>query len=159
MKRLIVAALLSTPALAFSAPSYLDIDHVAGLVDGSIMKVNPEIELLSTGVARYANPAYDEEVEDSPKWIEGEWFVKEPVLTEDEEQADNAQEIYDERKTDLRSVFCETWDRTLCWDIEQLSFNQLDADCEEDCDLDPTQEYKMYREGRTATREVLITRR
>ena len=159
MKRLIAAALLLTPALAFSAPTYLTIDDVVELVDGALMRVNPEIELLSSGVARYANPAYDEEVEDSLKWIEGEWFVKEPVLTEEEREAENAQEVYDERKADLRSVFCETWDWTLCWDIEQLTFNQLDPQCEEDCELDPTQEYKMYREGRGSTRKVVITRR
>ena len=159
MKRLIAAIILSAPALAIAGPTYLAIDEVSNLVDGSVMKVNPEVELLSTGVARYPNPDYDEEMEDSVKWIEGEWFVKEPVLSEDEEQADNAQEIYDERKADLRSVFCETWDRTLCWDIEQLTFNQLDPECEEECELNSTQEYKMYREGRAATRKVVISQR
>lgn len=159
MKRLLAAIILSAPAIALAGPTYLAIDDVANLVDGSVMEVNPAIELLSTGVARYANPDYDEEIEDSVKWFEGEWFVKAPELTEEEEQADNAQEIYDERKAELRSVFCETWDRTDCWDIEQLTFTQADLECEEECELDVTQEYKMYKEGRTATRKVFITQR
>ena len=161
MKRLTVAATLFAPALAWAVGPFLSIDDTAALMDGAKMTTNPNtIEYLSTGVARIPNPAHDPDDVDSENYITGEWFIKEPTLSEAEEGLDNAQEIYEQRKAELRSVFCESWDRTLCWDFKQLTFDLEDPKCEgDDCALSKTQTYRMYRQGRGATRTVVVSRR
>ena len=161
MKSSIAIVALFAPAMAWGVGPFLSIDETAALVDGATMTTNPKvIEYVSTGVARYPNPQYDAEVEGSEKYVTGEWFIKEPELSAEEEQLENAQELYEERKASLRSVFCEAWDRTLCWDLKQLTFERQDADCEgDDCALSKTQTYRFYRQGRGQTRTIVVSQR
>lgn len=161
MKRLIIGAALFAPALTWGVGPFVNIDDTAQLMNGAVMQTNPKtIEYLSTGDARYPNPKYDANDEESEKYVLGKWFIKEPALTDAERELDNAQEIYEERRADLRSVFCESWDRTLCWDLQQLTFEREDSECAEDnCALSKTQTYRLHRQDRGATRTLAISRR
>ncbi|MCP5152583.1 MAG: hypothetical protein H6983_00365 [Ectothiorhodospiraceae bacterium] len=161
MKRMIMVAMLAAPGIGLADSGFLGIDQTVALFDGAVMETNPKtIEFLSDGVARYANPGFDEKDKESAKYILGKWHVKQAALSEDEKQLPNAQALLEERNADLRSVFCETWDRTLCWDVEQQTFEREDPKCEgEDCALAKRQTYRLYREGRGETRTVVISRR